>query len=206
VRRGYPKEATLGKVTRNNYVEDPSQVPLDAAAIKTSWPEVARSIFINKNTEKGVTGYETPRVGQWVCVSGVTTDKRVCGPVLDEPKESFSSSDDGKSTLRSIELPVGARVSQGDSGGPAWILGTGKAAGIITGAEGEAYGYSECTNLQGGPYVQGISANYICPIVRITTIQQVTTGAATLYNAAKLSSEGVPLAEPLYLGGVTVQK
>ena len=204
VKRGYPKEAELGKVTRNNYVENPAQVPLDAATIKSSWPDIARSIFINKTQEKQVTGYETPILGQWVCVSGVTTDKRVCGPVLDEPKESFSSSQNGVSTLRAVEIPIGARVSQGDSGGPAWVMGTGQAAGLITGAEGGTYGYPKCTDLHGGHYDSEIDANYICPVVRITTVQQIVTGAATLYNAAQLASEGVPLAEPLYIGGVTV--
>ena len=204
VKRGFPKEVDLGKVTRNNYVEDPAQVSLDAETIKSTWPEVGRSIFVDKNQEKAVTGYETPVVGQWVCVSGVTTDKRVCGPVLDEPKEILSGSEDGTSTLRSIEIPVGARVSQGDSGGPAWIMGTGKAAGIITGAQGGAYGYPECTDLQGGYYNPETDENYICPIVSITTVQQIATGAASLYNAAKLASEGLPFAEPLYIGGVTI--
>ena len=48
--------------------------------------------------------------------------------------------------------------------------------------------------------------NYICPIVRITTIQQIVGGAATLYNGAKLAEENIPLPEPLYIGGVTVAK
>jgi len=206
VKRGYPKEVEIGQVTRRIYTEDPAQVSLDGEAIKSSWPEIGRTIFLTKNIEKRVTGYETPVVGQWVCVSGVTTDKRVCGPVLDEPKESFSLAEDGVSTLRSVEIPVAAQVSQGDSGGPAWVMGSGNAAGLITGAESNAYGYGECTDLKGGHYDYGVDANYICPIVRITTIQQIVSGAATLYNAAKLAAEGIQLPEPLYIGGVTVAK
>jgi hypothetical protein len=196
--RGYPKESALGKVTRNNYVEDSGGIYLDAATIKGSWAEISRSIFINPSVERRVDGYETPVPGQWVCLSGVTTNKRVCGPVLDEPKETLSLSDDGQSVLRSIEIPIGARVSRGDSGGPAWIMGTGKAAGLITGAGGNAYGYPSCQPLP--------QENYVCPISHITTIQQVVSGAAALYNGEKLSKEGLSFPPPLYIDGVTVGK
>ncbi len=206
VSRGYPDENELGKVTRNNYVEDPNQVPLDGETIKSSWPDIARSILIHDNLEKAVTGYGTPMKDQWVCVSGATTDQRACGPVLDEPKVALSTAQGGAITIRSIEILIGARVSGGDSGGPAWVMGTGTAAGLITGAHGGVYGYPDCTDLQGGHYDQGIDQNYICPVVGITTIQQIVTGAATLYNSSKLASEGVPFAEPLYIGGVTVAK
>ena len=205
VRRGRSKETNIGKVSRNNYVEDPAQYPLDAATIRTNWPNVGRSIYISQNKEKGVTGYETPVPGQLVCVSGVKTDRRVCGPVLDEPKESFSRGKDGQ-RLRSLDIPVGANVSRGDSGGPAWVMGSGQAAGLITGAENGTYGYPKCTDLGGGPYDPAVDENYICPVVRITTVQQIVSGAATLYNAGKLAEEGVGLAEPLHISGVTTTK
>jgi tripartite motif-containing protein 71 len=209
--RGEPGDL-LGKVTRNNYRQN-GVMTLDAATINTTWSELGRSIYINRNREKGVKGYATPVVGQSVCLSGERTNKllgkqksmRVCGPVLDEPREYLLPLENG-GVIRKVEVPVGARVSPGDSGGPAWIMGTGQAAGLITGAYDEEYGHGSCTDLLGGEFGDEDQGEYICPIVGLTTVQQIVTGAQSLYNAEKLSSEGVAIAEPLYIGGLAVQK
>ncbi|HEX5988673.1 MAG TPA: DUF6531 domain-containing protein [Solirubrobacterales bacterium] len=198
VSRGYPKESLVGKVTRSNYSETPNVEPLDAEAIRTSWSEVARTIFINGNKEKGVSGYQTPKPGDIVCLSGTTTNRRLCGPVLGEPVIHKSLASNG-GTVESVEIPVGVPVRGGDSGGPAWIAESGNAAGLITGSGSMEYGYGECVEIEN-------NENFRCPFSYITTVQQIVSGAATLYNAEALSKEGAVFPEPLYIGGVTVQK
>ncbi len=198
VYRGFPEEkkALIGKVTRRNYVSNSNVTTLDAEAIRTNWSDVGRFIFLNKDAQKAVIGYRTPEVGQRVCVSGATTEKRLCGPVLDEPKIHFGSNDDGE-VSKGIEIPIGVRVKGGDSGGPAWFEGTGEAAGLITASGADEYGYGSC---------EESSQNFSCPITYITTIQQIVSGTATLYNAKKLSDEGATFPEPLYIAGLTFGK
>jgi len=198
VRRTEGKSGIVGEVRRNNYVEEPPTVPLDAEAIKTEWGLVPRYIYISHGKQKRVAHYVTPEPGQTVCASGVKTNKVRCGPVLDEPRDTRSLGKDGKSIIHTIAIPIGVQVSRGDSGGPTWLQGTGNAVGLITAAAGGEYGYPFCL-----PYEK---ENYKCPIIGTTPVQEIIKGTSALYNAAKLSEKGLPEVPSLPVQGITVAK
>jgi sugar lactone lactonase YvrE len=205
VRRG--SGAVVGEVRRDNYSENPlPTVPLDAEAIRIPWSRVPRTIYVKPNTEKRVAHYRTPRPGEVVCASGVTTNRVSCGPVLDSPRDMRSTAEDGETIIHTIAIPIGARVSRGDSGAPTWLQGTGEAVGLVTAAASSAYGYSKCTDRNGGSYDPKVDENYICPIIGTTPIQEIIHGSAALYNAKMLSEKGLPEVPALPVEGVTVAK
>lgn len=192
VRRGAELGEILGEVRRDNYSEATSAVELDAEAISTEWGIVPRTAYVTPNREMQISHYVTPLPGQVVCSSGLTTNHVHCGPVLGAPRIEQSISENELVELNDIQLPVGVPVSQGDSGGPMWVMGTGEAVGLITSAHGDEFGYGECAR---------IPENYICPITGATLVQEIIGGSKALYNA---QTDHLPEVAPLPVKGPTL--
>jgi tripartite motif-containing protein 71 len=127
------KDQDLGRVRRSGIMDFPH---VDGAAVllegeADQW--TPRQIYRAPGELVDVTGVTTPDKGMIVCGSGVTTDRPEQGEVLGPPVEfSYTNpSVQGAPWVQETwEVPVDMQALGGDSGGPVWECGTGKAIGL----------------------------------------------------------------------------
>jgi tripartite motif-containing protein 71 len=123
----------LGYFRRSGYRKTGSGFVVDAIAARLESASLApRLIYHTWDQSIRVREPKVPQPGMIVCFSGVTSDHTRCGPVLG-PAEAFPYFANGP---KMWQVPFKEYSRGGDSGGPVWEAGTGRAIGLLTaGAE-----------------------------------------------------------------------
>ncbi len=132
----------------------------DAAAIRVESPElVPRQIWRHPLDALDVrTVAPVPERGTWVCFSGQTSDKVVCGPINVSEKVVFPFPGGNIGNQR-LWLTCFKGVSiGGDSGGPVWIRGTHKAIGLVSAGDDDDTCLTPLLPVSGHPQAPGALA------------------------------------------------
>lgn len=126
-------QQTLGYIRRRSYRETGEGFSVDAAAAELESAYLAPRLIYDSYGQSTRIGPEVvPHIGMILCQSGVTSNRPECGAVMREP-EAFSYFGHGP---KMWQVPFNAYSFGGDSGGPVWEPGTGRAVGLLTaGAE-----------------------------------------------------------------------
>jgi streptogramin lyase len=112
----------IGSVRREGNDGKAGTIDVDAAAVRLKDPGVVpRKIFIKENlTRPPVVGIaEAPEVGTEVCYSGVKSNRKRCGPIIDDPHEELEPGGTGTTIMVCFE----EYIKGGDSGSPVWLYG-----------------------------------------------------------------------------------
>ena len=123
----------LGYIRRRSYHETGQAFTVDAAAARLESAYLApRLIYFTADQSIRIDSPIVPHVGMVLCHSGITSNRPACGPVLREA-EAFPYLGHGS---KMWQVPFKAISLGGDSGGPVWEAGSGRAVGLLTaGAE-----------------------------------------------------------------------
>jgi YD repeat-containing protein len=132
----------------------------DASAIRVDSPELApRQIWrYPLNATDVRMAAPVPEAGTWVCFSGQTSDRVICGPITVSEKVVFAfpggNIGNQKLWLTCFKEPsIG-----GDSGGPVWIKGTHKAIGLVSAGDNDETCLTPLLPVQGHPQAPGVLA------------------------------------------------
>ncbi len=126
------EENPMGFVRRTNFTSVGDGFMVDASAVRLENPDVApRLIYTRYDQSVRISDPIIPYEGMIVCHSGKTSNRPKCGAVV-KPPVAFRYRKDGP---RMWQVPFKAFSLGGDSGGPVWQPGTGRAVGSMTAGE-----------------------------------------------------------------------
>ncbi len=120
----------IGKVARNGLDYEDLSRDVDAVAIRLDNPDIVpRQIYAEPGLQIPITAIgAAPGIGVNVCYTGITSDRKRCGPIYAAPRYL----EDPETGWTTWEACFREYTEGGDSGGPIWIEGTGTAVGMLT--------------------------------------------------------------------------
>ena len=105
---------------------------VDAIAARLNSPYFApRLIYYSATQSIRIDAPKVPQPGMVLCHSGFRSNHVKCG-AIPRPPEAFRYRSDGPMMW---QVPFKAYALGGDSGGPVWEAGTGRAIGLLTAGE-----------------------------------------------------------------------